>query len=102
MKLFDPAMVALQNAIKRSAAMQAKIARDIANSSTPGYAGSFADALESAEKKRRKRQGLESQKATLEGNMASLSRLNLYHSACSKLLTTKLSILKTVAAMGKK
>ena len=38
MKLFDPAMVALQNAIKRSAAMQANIARDIANSSTPGYA----------------------------------------------------------------
>jgi len=102
MKLFDPAMVALQNAIKRSAAMQANLARDIANASTPGYAGSFADELNKAEKQRRKRRGLESQKATLESNMASLSRLNLYHSACAKLLTTKLNILKTVAGTGKK
>tara|TARA_X000001036_G_scaffold431542_1_gene466012 strand:- start:1028 stop:1336 length:309 start_codon:yes stop_codon:yes gene_type:complete len=102
MKLFDPAMVALKNAVKRSAAMQANLARDIANISTPGYAGSFSEALDQAKKEQRKRKGLESQKATLEGNMASLSRLNLYHSACSKLLTTKLGILKTVVSTGKK
>ncbi|MBD98158.1 hypothetical protein CL648_05095 [bacterium] len=102
MKLFDPAMVALQNAIKRSTATQARLARDIANSSTPGYTSSFSGVLEEVENKQKKRRGLESRKATLESNMSRLSQLNLYHSACSKLLTTKLSILKTVAAMGKK
>lgn len=99
MNLFDPSIQRLQTAIIRTGQSMAVVSKNIANASTPGYAPQFIDELDRA---RKVRHGLESRKMSLERNMNSLSQLTLHHSACTKLLTSKLGILKTVVAVGKR
>lgn len=95
--IFDQTFNNLENAIKVSAKRQAVIAHNIANANTPGYeAMEFDEVLNQAVV----RQG--EKEVVLEKEMDRLSRNSMDYSSYVKLMSTKLSILRTISSQGKK
>ena len=97
LRIFDDTFFNLQKAMHVATKRQTVIAQNIANADTPGYeALEFDEVLDKAVKR------ADRKKVVLEEEMASLSDNSVKYSAYVKLLSTKISILRTVATQGKK
>lgn len=95
--MFDAAFGNLEKGMKISAEKQAVYSHNIANISTPGYEPlDFDEELNQAVK----RQG--SRKVVIEDEMARLSENSSRYSAYVKLISQKITILKTIATQGRK
>ena len=94
--IYDETFINLQNAINKAAKKQAVIAQNIANANNPNYkAKEFDEVLNKAVERANK-------EIIIEDEMAALSKNSLEHSAYVKLLTTKISVIKTVATQGRR
>lgn len=97
LEIYDSTFVSLERAMKVAALKQAVIAQNIANAKTPGYeAMTFDEQLNMAVKRRDKKD------VTLEEEMAALAENSGQYSAYVKLMTSKISVLRTIATQGKR
>ncbi len=94
--IFDPTFDNLEMAIERAVKKQAVIAQNIANANNPAYeALEFDEVLDKAVKRANKT-------VILEEEMAAISKNSIDHSAYVKLLTSKISVMRTVATQGRR
>ncbi|OGB90249.1 hypothetical protein A2625_02870 [candidate division WOR-1 bacterium RIFCSPHIGHO2_01_FULL_53_15] len=95
--LFDKTFDALEKAMAAAAKTQAVIAQNIANAKTPGYeALAFDEELNRAVKRRDKRD------VVLEEEMAALAENSGRYSAYVKMMTSKMSVLRSIVTQGRK
>ena len=96
-ELFDPTMSNLEKAMVRSTKIQEVSAHNIANAKTPGYeAVKFDETLNKAVKR------LDKKNVSIEEEMAEMAKNNQRFSAFSKLLTSKLAVLRSVVTQGRR
>lgn len=95
--IFDPAMSSLEKGIKNMIKAQEVIAHNIANANTPGYIAKKFDEVLEKEVQRRDTPGV-----NLEEEMADQARISGRYAAYTKLLTSKLAILRTIITQGRK
>lgn len=94
--IFDPSFMALEKGMSISAKKQAVIAHNIANADTPGFeALEFDEVLNETIKRKNKN-------VIIEEEMKDLAQNSLLYSSYVKLMSAKISILKTVVTQGKK
>ena len=97
MEIFDPTMTNLEKAMVRSSKIQEVSAHNIANAKTPGYeALRFDETLNKAVKR------LEKKDVSIEEEMADMAKNTQRFSAFSKLLTSKLAVLRSVVTQGRR
>jgi flagellar basal body rod protein FlgB len=95
--LFDETFNSLEKAMAVATKRQAVIAQNIANAKTPGYeALSFDEELDRAVKRQDKRN------VTLEEEMAALAENSGRYSAYVKMMTSKMSVLRSIVTQGRK
>jgi len=94
--IYDETFINLQSAINKATKKQAIIAQNIANANNPNFkAKEFDEVLNKAVIRANK-------DVIIEDEMAALSKNSLEHSAYVKLLTSKISVIKTVTTQGRK
>ena len=97
MEIYDQTFDSLERSMKVAAMKQAVIAQNIANAKTPGYeAMTFDEQLNMAVKRQDKKN------VQIEDEMAELAKNSGQYSAYVKLLTSKISVLRTIATQGKR
>jgi len=95
--IFDQTFNALEQAMRIATARQQVIANNIANAKTPGYeALTFDEQLMQAVKRQGKKE------VVLEEELASLTDNSTKYSAYIKLMTSKMSILRSIATQGRR
>ena len=96
--IIDPTSRNVMDAIMDASRRQAVYSYNVANASTPGFTPvRFEDELKNATD----RYGLESKDFSLEEEMSKMSMNSLKHSGLTKLLSTRMGILRKVVTMGK-
>lgn len=95
--IFDESFNTLERAMQIATKKQAVIAHNIANAKTPGYeAMTFDEELMRAVKR------LDKKQVVLEEEMADLAKNSGKYSAYVKLMSSKINVLKTIAAQGRR
>lgn len=95
--LFDESFNTLERAMQIATRKQAVIAHNIANAKTPGYEPlTFDEQLMKAVKRQDKKE------VVLEDEMASLTENSVKYSAFVKLMSSKISVLRTIATQGRR
>jgi flagellar basal body rod protein FlgB len=95
--LFDSQFDALERSMDIAARRQEVISHNIANAKTPGYEPmEFNEELMQAVKRENKKQ------VVLEDELAALTDNSIKYSTYVKLLSSKISILKTIATQGRR
>jgi len=95
--IFDPSFNQLEQAMQITTMKQEIIAHNIANAKTPGYEPlTFDEELMMAVQKQGQKE------VVLEEELADLSKNALKYSSYVKMLSSKLSVLRTIAAQGKR
>lgn len=98
--LFDNTEVDLQNCIQNMNARKAAIAYNIANGSSPGFQPiRFPDEIDDMLRLYGDTSMLN--EINIDDEMVRATNVRLKHSACVKLLTTKMGITRTVVTLGK-
>jgi flagellar basal body rod protein FlgB len=97
MAFFDPEIDKLESAMERSAKIQEIISHNIANANTPGYVAMEFDAVLNKAVERSN-----NPKVTMEQELAALSENGIAYSSYTKLLITKLNVMKTIATQGRR
>jgi flagellar basal body rod protein FlgB len=96
-ELFDPTFNNLERKMEISTRRQEVITQNIANAKTPGYdAMTFDEELMQAVKR------LDNKRVVLEDELSALTKNSVEYSSYVKLLTNKLSILRTIATQGRR
>ena len=95
--IFDPTMSNLEDSIRRAQLAQEVTSQNIANANTPGYIPKKFDDVLNKAIERQDKKGV-----NIEEEMAQLSVNEQRHSSCIRLLTTKLSMLRTIISQGRK
>lgn len=96
-EVYDDTIYNLQGAMGVSTKVQAIIAHNLANASTPGYrALKFDEVLNKVVER------TENPSVNLEEEMAALSDNSIRYSSYIKLLSSKINILKSIVTQGKK
>lgn len=95
--IFDENFATLQKAMEVASKRQAVITQNIANAKTPGY-----EAMDFDEELMRAVKRLEKKQVVLEEELASLTENSMQYSAFVKLLSSKINVLRTIAAQGKR
>lgn len=93
----DPTFDNLERAMNVSTKKQAIIAHNIANAATPGYEAMDFDEVLGKAVKRTENRGV-----VIEEEMASLAENSIKYSAYVKLLSSKISTLRTIVTQGRK
>ena len=94
---FEGELGKLEGAMEQTTKMHAVIAHNIANANTPGYeALKFDEVLDKAVKRTEKPQ------VSLEEELAALGTNGVRYSAYTKLLTSRLNVLRTIATQGRR
>lgn len=94
--LFDESFSALDRAMQIATQRQAVIAHNIANADTPNYIPlEFDEVLQKAIQRKEK-------KVNLELEMAALADNSTKYSAYTKLMTSKIGILRSIITQGRK
>ena len=97
MEVFDSTFGQLERSMAVSTKRQAIITQNIANAKTPGYeAMDFDEQLMKAVKRQ------DQKEVVLEDELAALTKNSVEYSSYVKLMTSKLSILKSIASQGRK
>ena len=95
--LFDETFGNLERAMWIASQKQAVISQNIANAKTPGYEPlTFDEELMKAVKRRDKKP------VVLEEEMAELAKNTTNYSAAVKLLSSKITVLRSIVTQGKK
>ena len=95
--MFDNTFDNLERAMNVSTKVQAVIAHNIANANTPGYVAMDFDEVLGMAVKRADKKGV-----VIEEEMASLAENSVKYSAYVKLISSKLTTLRTIATQGRK
>lgn len=96
-QLFDESFGKLEKAMEIATQRQAVLAHNIANANTPGYV-----ALDFDEELMQAVERLDKKKVVLEEELSKLTENSIEYSAYVKLLSSKINILKTIAAQGRR
>lgn len=95
--MFDYTFLEIEKAMSNLVKNQEVHAHNLANINTPGYEPvEFDEELQKAVKR------LDNKKVVLEEEMAALSENSIKYTACVKLLTQKVNVLKTIASQGRR
>jgi flagellar basal body rod protein FlgB len=95
--IFDSTIGSLERAMQIATKRQEVIAHNIANAKTPGFEPlSFDEQLMRAVKRQDRKQ------VVLEEELAALTENSVKYSACVKLMSSKINILKSVASQGRR
>jgi flagellar basal body rod protein FlgB len=97
LQIFDSTFYNLQRAMDNASKRQAILAHNMANANTPGYDAMDFDAVLGEAVKRADGRGV-----VIEEEMASLTENSVMYSAYVKLLSSKLSTLRSIATQGRK
>jgi flagellar basal body rod protein FlgB len=97
LEIFDSSFSALERAMRVATMKQTVIAHNIANARTPGYEPmTFDEELMRAVKRQDKKQ------VVIEEELNDLARNSGKYSAMTKLMASKVNILKTIASQGRR
>jgi flagellar basal body rod protein FlgB len=95
--IFAESFGSLERAMQIATQRQAVIAQNIANAKTPGYkALTFDEQLMRAVERR------DNQNVVMEDELAALTANSVKYSACTKLLTAKIGVIKTIVTQGRR
>ncbi len=95
--LFDHTFDTLEHSMRVATQRQAVIAQNIANAKTPGYQPmDFDEELMKAVKRTDRKE------VVLEDELSALTENSVRYSAYSKMMISKLNILRSIATQGKK
>jgi len=95
--IFDQSFQSLEQAMKVATLRQSVIAHNIANANTPGYVPqSFDEELMKAVKRQDKKQ------VVIEDEMSELTKNSQKYSAYIKLMSSKLTVMRSIASQGKR
>ncbi|MFA5113943.1 MAG: flagellar basal body protein [Candidatus Margulisiibacteriota bacterium] len=95
--IFDSSFGGLEKAMRIATQRQTVIAQNIANAKTPGYrAMTFDEQLMKAVERQ------DHSDVVLEDELAQLTANSVRYSAYTKLIASKLNVLKTVATQGRR
>ncbi|KPJ69788.1 hypothetical protein AMJ44_02450 [candidate division WOR-1 bacterium DG_54_3] len=96
-EVFDATFGNLERAMEIATRQQEVISHNIANAKTPGYeALTFDERLMQAVKR------LDRKQVVLEEELAALTENSVKYSSYVKLLSTKITVLRTIAAQGRR
>lgn len=96
-ELFDPIFRNLEKSMEIATRWQEVISHNIANAKTPGYeALTFDEQLMQAVKR------LDRKEVVLEDELAALTDNSIKYSSYVKLLSTKITVLRTIATQGRR
>jgi flagellar basal body rod protein FlgB len=95
--MFDETFGGLERAMQVATQRQMVIAQNIANAKTPGY-----KALAFDEQLMRAVERQDRQDVVLEDELAALTANSVKYSACTKLMASKIGVMKTIVTQGRR
>ena len=95
--MFDGTFGNLEKAMQIATQKQMVIAQNIANAKTPGYQAMTFDEQLMKAVARQDKPGV-----VLEDELADLTGNSIKYSACTKLLTAKIGVMKTIVTQGRR